>query len=45
MAEIENDTRSHHSPEFDLNESGLYLGSAILAETARRLMQHYKDKQ
>ncbi|MBI5175043.1 MAG: M20 family metallopeptidase [Candidatus Obscuribacter sp.] len=44
-AEIENDTRSHHSPEFDLNESGLYLGSAILAETARRLMQHYKDKQ
>lgn len=43
-AEIAGDTRDHHSPNFDLNESGLYIGSAILAETARRLMVHYKDK-
>jgi len=31
--------RSHHSPDFDINESGLYLGPAILAETALRLMK------
>jgi amidohydrolase len=43
-AEIDGDTRSHHSPQFDLNESGLYVGSAILAETARRLMTHFKNK-
>jgi amidohydrolase len=36
--EIEGDRRSHHSPNFDIDESGLYLGSAILAETAKRLM-------
>lgn len=43
-AEMTDVTRSHHSPDFDLNESGLYVGSAILAETARRLMDYYKDK-
>lgn len=37
--EIAGDRRSHHSPLFDIDESGLYIGSAILAETARRLMQ------
>lgn len=31
--------RSHHSPDFDIDESGLYIGPAILAETALRLMQ------
>lgn len=31
--------RSHHSPDFDIDESGLYIGSAILAEAALRLMQ------
>jgi amidohydrolase len=36
--EIAGDRRSHHSPNFDIDESGLYIGSAILAETARRLM-------
>ncbi len=36
--EIEGDRRAHHSPTFDINESGLYLGTAILAETARRLL-------
>lgn len=40
-AEIDGSTRSHHSPDFDLNESGLYIGSAIMAETARRLMTKY----
>lgn len=44
-AEIEGSTRSHHSPTFDLDESGLYIGSAVLAETARRLAEHYKDKK
>jgi amidohydrolase len=37
--EIAGDTRSHHSPTFDIDESSLYLGPAILAETARRLMK------
>lgn len=37
-AEIANDRRTHHSPTFDIDESGLYMGSAILAETALRLM-------
>jgi amidohydrolase len=37
-AEIEGDRRAHHSPNFDLNESGLYIGPAVLAETARRLI-------
>jgi len=36
--EIAGDRRSHHSPNFDIDESGLYIGSAILAETARRLL-------
>ena len=37
--EIAGDRRSHHSPNFDIDESGLYIGSAILAETARRLLK------
>ncbi len=36
--EIASNRRSHHSATFDIDESGLYLGAAILAETARRLM-------
>ncbi|MBX9770237.1 MAG: amidohydrolase [Candidatus Obscuribacterales bacterium] len=36
--EIKGDRRQHHSPTFDIDESGLYLGSAILAETAARLL-------
>lgn len=43
-AEIEGDTRSHHSPDFDLDESGLYLGPAIMAETAHRLISHFENK-
>lgn len=35
--EIAGDRRSHHSPHFDIDESGLYVGSAILAETTKRL--------
>jgi len=44
-AEIKGSTREHHAPTFDLDESGLYLGPAILAETARRLISHYKAKK
>jgi amidohydrolase len=36
--EIKGDRRAHHSPKFDLDESGLYIGTAVLAETARRLL-------
>jgi amidohydrolase len=38
--EIAGATRSHHSPNFDVDESGLYVGTAILTETARRLIKH-----
>jgi amidohydrolase len=36
--EIKGDRRAHHSPTFDLDESGLYIGTAVLAETAKRLL-------
>ncbi|MBZ0189022.1 MAG: amidohydrolase [Candidatus Obscuribacterales bacterium] len=42
--EIDGDTRSHHSPSFDINETDLYAGAAILAETARRLTTHLDKK-
>lgn len=35
---IEGDLRSHHSPDFDIDESGLYVGAAVLSQTARRLI-------
>ena len=38
-AQIGNDERPHHSPEFDIEESELYRGAAILAETACRLLR------
>lgn len=38
-AEMTDYRRSHHSPDFDINENGLYIGPAILAETALRLMK------
>ncbi|MBU6451137.1 MAG: amidohydrolase [Cyanobacteria bacterium REEB67] len=44
-AEIKGSTREHHSATFDLDESGLYIGPAVLAETARRLVGHYKAKK
>lgn len=44
-AEIAGDRRSHHSPFFDIDESGLYVGTAILAETARRLIAHFDEKK
>lgn len=37
--EISGDRRAHHSPDFDIDESGLFIGPAILAETALRLMK------
>jgi amidohydrolase len=39
-ARIDGDERMHHTDRFDLNEQGFYLGTAILAETARRLIPH-----
>jgi len=42
---IEGDLRAHHSPNFDIDESGLYIGSAVLAETARRLMDALGKKK
>ncbi len=44
-AEIAGDRRSHHSPTFDIDESGLYVGTAILAETAKRLIHHFDAKK
>lgn len=43
--EIEGDRRSHHSATFNIDESGLYIGSAILAETARRLIPYLEQRQ
>jgi len=33
-------TRIHHSANFDIDENSLYLGTAVLAETAKRLIRH-----
>jgi amidohydrolase len=32
--------RIHHSANFDIDENSLYLGTAVLAETAKRLLHH-----
>ena len=37
-AGMTNDLRSHHSAKFEIDESKLYFGAAILAETAKRLL-------
>jgi amidohydrolase len=44
-AEIEGDRRSHHSDTFDLDESGLWIGTAVLAETAKRLITHLETQK
>jgi amidohydrolase len=44
-AEIQGDRRNHHSDTFDINESGLYIGTAVLAETARRLIPFMEQKK
>ncbi len=36
-AKIEDSPRKHHHPNFDLDESGLYLGTAIMAQTVMEL--------
>lgn len=38
-AQIAGARRIHHQPSFDIDESGLHLGAAILALSALRLMQ------
>ncbi|CAM6003834.1 unnamed protein product [Sphagnum balticum] len=43
-AEIEGSRRSHHTAAFDINESGLHIGAAIMAETAKRLVEQLADK-
>jgi amidohydrolase len=43
--EIAGDRRYHHTTNFDIDESGLHIGSAVLAETAIRLSQYFKDKK
>jgi amidohydrolase len=43
--EIAGDRRSHHSATFDLDESGLYIGTAILSETARRLIPYLESRK
>lgn len=39
-AQISGSRRIHHQPTFDLDETGLHLGAAILALSALRLMQN-----
>lgn len=38
-AEIGDEKRPHHSPNFDIDERALPIGAAVLAETAVRLLQ------
>jgi len=38
-AKLDDVHRPHHSPIFDISEDPLYLGTAVLAETAMRLMK------
>ena len=38
-ARYDDQTRPHHSPIFNINEDCLHLGSAVMAETAWRLLQ------
>jgi amidohydrolase len=33
----------HHTPTFDIDESGLWIGSAILSETAMRLLEAKRE--
>jgi metal-dependent amidase/aminoacylase/carboxypeptidase family protein len=37
-AEITDYQRCHHAADFDVNESGLYIGPAVLVATALRLL-------
>jgi amidohydrolase len=37
-AERHNDPRTHHTANFDIDESSLYIGSAVLSEAAKRLI-------
>ena len=38
-AKLDNVSRPHHNPKFDLNEGAFKVGAALLAETAVRLLQ------
>jgi len=43
--EVKGDRRSHHSATFDIEESGLYIGTAILSETAKRLIPYLESRK
>jgi amidohydrolase len=43
--EVAGDRRSHHSATFDIDESGLYIGTAILSETAKRLIPYLESRK
>lgn len=43
--EVKGDRRSHHSATFDLDESGFYVGTAVLAETAKRLIPYLESRK
>ncbi len=38
-----NPPRKHHAPDFDINDSVLYLGTAIMAEAAIQLLKNYEN--
>ena len=38
-AKLDESSRPHHNPKFDLNESAFKVGAALLAETTVRLLQ------
>ena len=38
-AGIEGDLRRHHDPHFDIDESALPIGAAVMAESALRLLR------
>ncbi len=40
-AKISDAPRCHHNPKFDIDESGLYYGAAILADTVIRLNEKF----
>lgn len=40
--EIPSSRRSHHSPTFEIDESGLYVGAAVLAAAAHKLLHLLK---
>jgi len=38
-----NPPRKHHAPDFDIDDSVLYLSTAIMAEAAIQLLKNYEN--